>query len=300
MKRSLIACYLLCLQCLFAQTKPERVDEWNIVQAYQAASHVFYGEVTKIIPEPKFKTGVMGVRVRDIDDKGNLPLQPIIWQRAQEFTFTVESPFKEPMPVSFTAYLPDPDLRIWTHVLNEAGDVFLAKPEAPTSALHKLKPGDRALFYVRYYLGSTIPVLYQVRLGAGAEEDLALLRAQRAAGNVPLETIVRQMQAHEKAQAQQEAIAVRAFEDDYYKILRIQELEIRHSLLTDLIERMGYSGLWTYFDFKERYLEQRGMDTAVSEIPSGPTEGREKLWHDISGELKKINVILKARTPSRP
>ncbi len=295
MKYAFIAYSLLCIQCLIAQSKVDTGDKWNMVQAYQASTHVFYGEVSKIIPEPGFKTGIMGVRLRDIDDKLELPMEPIIWAHAKEFTFSVEAQFKETMPVNFSAYLPDPDRSIWTHVMNEAGDLFLAKPRVPEDALLKLNPGDRGLFFVRYFLGSNIPILYKVRSGLSAEEDCALLRAFRAAGNVSLESIVQQARVNQELQAQREATAVRVFEDEYYKILRIQDLEVRRNLLTDLTERLGFSGLWNYFEFKERYLKQRGANVEDSEIPQGPTEGREKLWHDISGELKKIEVILKAR-----
>jgi len=273
-------------------------DDWDLAKAYNASTHVFYGEVAKIIPEPNFKTGVMGVRVRDIDES-ELPMEALVWPKAKELSFTVVEQFKEAMPTTFAAYLPDPDLRVWTYVMNEAGDVFLAKPEAPDELLGKLKPGDRGLFFMRYYLGSTIPVIYRVRFGQSAESDLALLRAHRAAGNRSLESMLQQARAQEAAEAAKAAAAYRVFEDEYYKILRMQDLKIRRSLLNDLIERMGFEGLWTYFEFKERYLKAQGAHVEDSVVPSGPSEGKEKLWHDVSAELNKVDVILKARAGRR-
>jgi hypothetical protein len=291
-----MACGLLCTQSLLAATQAVGAEEWDLVQAYQAATHVFYGEVVKIIPEPKFETGVMGVRLRDIDDDLELPLEALFWEQAKELTFSVEAQFKAATPASFAAFLPDPDLRLWTHVMSATGDIFLAEPTPPEASLLKLEPGDRALFFVRNYVGSNISVLYKARFGMRAEKDLALLQAYQASGQDSLESIVHQAKADQQALAEREAAAFLVFEDEYYKILSIQELEIRRSLLNDLVERMGYIGLWNYFDFKERYLKQHGADITGSMIPRGPTEGHEKLWHDISGELNKIEVILQARS----
>jgi hypothetical protein len=106
---------------------------------------------------------------------------------------------------------------------------------------------------------------------------------------------VAQAEAHQAALARQEAAEFRAFEDDYYKILRIQDLDIRTSLLKDLVERMGFEGLWSYFEYKERYLKEHGTHLGDDAVPSGPDNGKEKLWHDISGELRKIEVIKQAR-----
>jgi hypothetical protein len=236
----------------------------------------------------------MGVLVRDIDGP-ELEMEEIVWFKAKELTFAVSDPFKAEMSKDFVAYLPDQDRRLWAHVRNEAGDVFLAQPEAPDDLLLELNPGDSGLFFVRYYLGSTIPVVYRVRFGQPAQDDLALLQTYRVAGNRPLESIVQEARARDEAKAQREAAEFKIFEDEYYKILRIQDLEIRRSMLNGLIERLGFEGLWTYFDFKDRYLKQRGDHLQDSSIPSGPTEGKEKLWHDASGELKKIEVILRAR-----
>jgi len=295
--KALLFLPVICLCCLNIKVLASASEDWDLVVAYNASTHVFYGEVSKIVPEPDYETGVMGVRVRDIDES-EFPLEALTWPKAKELTFTVVEPFKQALEASFQAYLPDPDTRIWTHVMNASGDVFLAKPESPEALLLTLKPGDRGLFFIRYYLGSNIPVIYKVRFGQGAESDLALLRAHRAAGSVPLDTIMRKAQAEEAAEAVREAAAFRVFEDDYYKVLRIQDLEIRRSLLTDLVERMGFEGLWTFFEFKDRYLKAHGSHLDDSAIPSAP-EGREKLWHDISGELKKIEVILKARDGGR-
>jgi hypothetical protein len=293
---AIIAYCLLSLQhVLAAQSEPTAEDAWNLAQTYQASTYVFYGEVSKIIPEPKFKTGLMGVRLRDIDADLALPLEPIVWQHAKEYTFVIKDAFKAPMPESFAAYLPDPDLQIWTHIENDLGDIFLAQAQAPNLPLDSLHPGDAALIFIRTYLGSKIPVLYRVRVGIDAQEDLKLLALHKSNPNVSLEAIVSQMQANAALRAQQELAAFREYEDTYYKILRVKDLEIRRSLLTGLIEEMGYSGLWNYFDYKERYRQQHGEHLKDSDIPDLADEGREKLWQNISGELKKIELILKAR-----
>ena len=38
----------------------EVADEWDLVQTFEASSHVFYGELTKTVPEPGFKVGISG------------------------------------------------------------------------------------------------------------------------------------------------------------------------------------------------------------------------------------------------
>lgn len=272
-------------------------DTWDLVRAYNASTYVFYGEVVKTIPEPNFKTGVKGVHPDGIDDidGSELPLEEIVWPKAKELSFAVSDSLKKGMSTEFVAYLPDSSMGLWTHLVNEAGDVFLAQPTVPDALLGKLRAGDRGLFFIRYYLGSTIPVVYQVRFGQLAKGDLNLLQAYRAASGQPLERIVKEARARKEAAARRDAAEFKVFEDEYYKILRLQDLEIRRSMLHDLIERMGFTGLWDYFEYKQRYLEQYGAHVQANDIPRGPTEGKEKLWHDISGELKKIKVMLKAR-----
>jgi hypothetical protein len=236
----------------------------------------------------------MGVQIDEIDDEP-LPLEPIVWAKAKELSFSVEDAFKVTPPESLAVYLPDPDPNIWTHVETTAGDVFLVKPRPLEALLAKLQPGDRGLFFIRTYPGSDIPVIYKARLGQQSLDDLAKLRTNRANPNISIAQIVAQAEAQRAALARQEAAEFRALEDDYYKILRIQDLDIRASLLNDLIERMGFEGHWSYFEFKDRYLKEHGAHIGDDAVPSGPSEGKEKLWHDISGELRKIEVIKKAR-----
>jgi hypothetical protein len=293
MKRLLLFCCVIWSigPAAQANTLP---DTWDLVRAYNASTYVFYGEIVKTLPERDFKTGVKGVHPDEIDGS-ELPLEEIVWPKAKELSFAVSDALKDGMPTQFVAYLADPSMGLWTHLVNETGDVFLAKPQAPDVLLLKLRAGDKGLFFIRHYLGSTIPVVYQVRYGQLAQDDLKLLQAYRAASNQSLESIVKEALAREEAAARQDAAEFKVFEDEYYKILRFQDLEIRRSMLNDLIERMGFTGLWDYFEYKQRYLQQFGAHVQANDIPRGPTEGKKKLWHDISGELKKIEVMLKAR-----
>lgn len=278
----------------FVGSAAPAADEWDLVSTYEASTHVFYGEIAKILPEPNFKVGTQGVHIKEIDDKA-MRLEPLVWPKAKELTFTVEDAFKQPLPDSFVVYLSDPHPDIWTHVATESGDVYLVKPQAPEPLFAKLQPGDRGLFFVRAYPGSTLPVLYAARLGKQALDDLALLSANRNDSNSTLADIVDQARVRQATIAREEAAEFKRLEDDYYKILRIQDLDIRASLLEDLVQRMGFEGRWSYFEFKERYLEEHGKHMGDNAVPSGPTDGKEKLWHDISGELRKIDVIQKAR-----
>lgn len=289
----LLSC-LAMIGAVGAETPGADGAEWNLVQAYQASTQVFYGEIAKILPSTHFKVGAAGVPIKEIDEQP-MRLEPLVWPKAKELSFTVEEPFKQPLPDSFAVYVADPHPDLWTHVTTDAGDVLLVKPVMPDPLFGKLQPGDRGLFFVRAYPGSNVPVLHAVRLGKQALDDLALLRAHRRQPGQSLAAIVGRAQAQAAAIARQEAAEFKEFEDDYYKILRIQDLDIRASLLQDLVERMGFEGRWTYYAFKERYLEAHGAHTPDSAVPAGPTEGKEKLWHDISGELRKIEVIQKAR-----
>ncbi|CAA6678716.1 MULTISPECIES: hypothetical protein [unclassified Lentimonas] len=297
MKRVVLVCYLILQLCPVSVAQPKVEDTWDLVRTYNASTHVFYGELTKVIPEPLYQTGVMGVHFQDIA-YGDMPLQQLIWEKGKHLTFSVDESFKGQMPGSFVAYRSDHDLNLWTYVKNDAGDVFLSPQVALDPLVQNVQANDRALFFVRYYLGSNIPVLYHVRVGQRAADDLELLRAQKAAGNVSLDMIVEQAQMQQRAIEAREAAEFKVFEDEYYKILRIKDLQIRRSLFNDLIVRMGFEGRWSYYDFKERYLEAHGAYLEGSEaqaVPSGPTGGKEKLWNDISQELNKMDVIQKAR-----
>jgi len=294
MRAILLLSFCLICTSAAAQALSAANEEWDLVQTYEASSHVFYGELTKILPAPDFKVGTSGVHIKEVDDKA-LRLEPLVWPKAKELSFSVDDAFKQPLPASFVAWLADPHPDLWSHVATDSGDVYLVKPPAPDPLFAKLQPGDRGLFFVRAYPGSSVPVLHSVRLGQQALADLALLRANRSAPNATLADVVEQARAREAAIARKEAAEFKALEDDYYKILRIQDLDIRTSLLEDLVERMGFEGRWSYFEFKERYLEERGKHIGDKAVPSKPTDGREKLWHDISGELRKIEVIQKAR-----
>jgi len=269
--------------------------DWNLAQAYQNSTHVFYGTIEKIIPEPEYKTGVMGVSVTDMIYE-NLPETEVIWSKAREITFQVSEPLSPTSSHHVVAYDPGPLSNVWPKVGNAAGDVFLAKPMAPSPLFEALKTGDSGLFFIRNYLGSTIPVLYHVRFGQRADRDLEILRPYlRSNGAVPIDALIERARIASEAAAAQEAAEFKVFEDEYYRILRSQDLDIRASLLNDLIQRMGFQGRWDYFEFKERTLKNHGAYLAAGAIPKGPTEGKEKLWHDISGELEKIDTIQKAR-----
>jgi hypothetical protein len=301
MKALLLLIIFSTLASLYAEAQTraqvQAEESWSLVSVFNASSHIFYGEITKIIPEPNFPTGALGVNIEEIEgsESDAFELKAIVWPRAQEFTFSVQESFKEPMADTFAAYRADPELNLWTYVENEAGDVFLAKPEAVSPMLKGLVPRQSGLFFIRDYLGSNLRIIYRARLGQNALDDLALLRAYQAVGDASLESIILQARARDKAQAKLEAEAFRVFEDDYYKILRIQELDIRSSLLSDLIVKMGFEGRWTYFGYKERYIKNHGSHVDGKEIPAPPFESREKLWQDVSSELKKIEMILKAR-----
>jgi hypothetical protein len=301
MKRALLVGYFFLLMCLSVVAQPQADDTWDLVRVFNGSTHVFYGEVSKVIPEPLFRTGVMGVHVQDLG-RSELPLQELVWPQAKHITFSVEESFKGQLSESFESYRSDQDLNLWTYVENDAGDVFLSPPVVQGPLLLNLAQTDRALFFVRYYLGSNIPVLYRVRFGQRAEDDLELLRAYQTGGGVSLPRILQQRQQQQQLQAQKDAAAFKVFEDEYYKMLRIRELDIRRSLLEDLVVRMGFEGRWSYYDFKERYFEGYGAYLEAGEqqvVPSEPTDDKEKLWKMASEELGKIDVILKARAARR-
>jgi hypothetical protein len=301
MKRVVLACYLTLQLCLSAGAQSKEADTWDLVRVFNASTHVFYGEVTKIVPERTFQTGVMGVAVQDLG-REELPVQEIFWPEGKCIVFSVQEAFKGPAMEAFECYRSDQDATLWTYVENDAGDIFLSPPVALDPLLLKLDQTNRGLFFVRYYLGSNIPVLYHARFGKWAEDDLALLRTHQAAGGVSLEQVWQEQQRQQQLQAAQEAVEFKVFEDEYYKMLRIRELDIRRSLLEDLVVRMGFEGRWSYYEFKERYLQDFGayLEVAAQQlVPSDPTDKKEKLWKTVSDELNKIDVILNARAARR-
>ena len=204
MKRVVLVCYLILQLCHVGVAQPKAEDAWDLVRTYNASTQVFYGELTKVIPEPLYRTGVMGVHFQDIAYE-EMPLQELIWAEGKHLTFSVDESFRGRVPSPFEAYRSDHDLNLWTYVENDAGDVFLSPQVALDPLVQKVQAGDRALFFVRYYLGSNIPVLYRVRVGQRAADDLELLRAQKAAGNMSLEGIVKQAQLRQLELEKREA-----------------------------------------------------------------------------------------------
>jgi|GEM_PF-438509 len=300
MKRLFLACYLTLQLCLSTWAQPKE-EPWDLVRVFNASTHIFYGEVKKIVPERTFRTGVMAVAVQDLG-REQLPVQEIFWAEGKCITFFVQEAFKGPVMESFVCYRSDQDASLWTYVENDAGDIFLSPPVVLDPLLLKLDQTDRGLFFVRYYLGSNIPILYHARFGKRAEDDLALLRKHQAAAGDSLEEVRQEQQRQQQLQAAHEADNFKIFEDEYYKILRIRELEIRHSLLADLLVRMGFEGRWSYYEFKERYLQNFGAYLEViaqQVVPSEPIDKKEKLWKTVSEELNKIDVILNARAARR-
>ena len=285
---------LVISYALSAQPSETQSKEFDLVATYQASIYVFYGEVSNVLPENKFKTGSQGVYLKDVT-RTELTLEPVIWPKAKALNFAVEDNFKNPLPEGVEVYLPKPDPDIWTYIESDIGDAFLAKPNIPEAHLHKLYTGDKGLFFIRYQAGTNLPVLYRVQVGKLARESIALLRADASNPNVNLAQVVQHRRLQQQQLAEKEAAEFKVFEDEYYKILRVRELDIRQSLLKDLVVKMGFEGRWDYFSFKERYILEHGDHVSGKDIPSGPTSGKEKLWHDISGELEKIEVILKAR-----
>jgi hypothetical protein len=295
MKQFFLVCTLILL-CLNHGAANRPADEsWNLTDAYTNSTHIFYGTLEKSIPESRYRTGITGVNVQQ-GIGTELNIEEIIWPSAKELTLTVGKRYKGESPATIQVMVPDPDPAVWRHLQNDMGEVFLAQPPEPDPLLANLSPSDEGLFFVRNYMGSPIPVVYKVRFGQRALDDIAILDAfNKAAGTVSLATIQQQAHIAQAKALEREAAAFDTFEDEYYKILRMQDLDIRASLLKDLVARLGYEGRWNYFDYKERMLKLHGPYLEKGAAIPDPTEGKEKLWHDISGELTKIDVILKAR-----
>lgn len=269
-------------------------DTWDLARVFNSSTAVFYDEVLRTVPEPLFRTGVSGVHVQDIRP-AELPLQELIWEQGTHFTFTVIEGFKGISAEQFECYRSDQAPDLWTYLENAAGDVFLSPPVALDPLLLNLSQTNRGLFFIRDYLGSTIPVLYRVRMGQRAEDDIGLLRIHQSAGDIPLEQILQQYRRQLAIEAEQAAATFKVFEGEYYQIIRTRELAIRWSLLEDLVVCMGYDGRWSYYAFKERYIAKHGAYLAAEESPSVPSDQTEMLWKMASEELAKIDVILQAR-----
>ena len=294
MNRIAMMAIISLLPNLGAGSQLQADDTWDLARVFNSSTAVFYGEVLRTVPEPLFRTGVSGVHVQDIRP-AELPLQELIWEQGTHFTLTVIEGFKGISAEQFECYRSDQAPDSWTYLENAAGDVFLSPPVALDPLLLNLSQTNRGLFFIRDYLGSTIPVLYRVRMGQRAEDDRALLRIHQSAGDIPLEQILQQYRRQLAIEAEQAAAAFKVFEDEYYQIIRTRELAIRRSLLEDLVVRMGYDGRWSYYAFKERYIAQHGAYLAAEELPSVPSDQTEMLWKMASEELAKIDVILQAR-----
>lgn len=294
MNRIAMMAIISLLPNLGAESQLQANNTWDLARVFNSSTAVFYGEVLRTVPEPLFRTGVSGVHVQDIRP-AELPLQELIWEQGTHFTLTVIEGFKGISAEQFECYRSDQALDLWTYLENAAGDVFLSPPVALDPLLLNLSQTNRGLFFIRDYLGSTIPVLYRVRMGQRAEDDRALLRIHQSAGDIPLEQILQQYRRQLAIEAEQAAAAFKVFEDEYYQIIRTRELAIRRSLLEDLVVRMGYDWRWSYYAFKERYIAQHGAYLAAEELPSVPSDQTEMLWKMVSEELAKIDVILQAR-----
>ena len=294
MNRIAMMAIISLLPNLGAGSQLQADDTWDLARVFNSSTAVFYGEVLRTVPEPLFRTGVSGLHVQDIRP-AELPLQELIWEQGTHFTLTVIEGFKGISAEQFECYRSDQAPDLWTYLENAAGDVFLSPPVALDPLLLNLSQTNRGLFFIRDYLGSTIPVLYRVRMGQRAEDDRALLRIHQSAGDIPLEQILQQYRRQLAIEAEQTAVAFKVFEDEYYQIIRTRELAIRRSLLEDLVVRMGYDGRWSYYAFKERYIAQHGAYLAAEELPSVPSDQTEILWKMASEELAKIDVILQAR-----
>ena len=294
MNRIAMMAIISLLPNLGAESQLQANNTWDLARVFNSSTAVFYGEVLRTVPEPLFRTGVSGVHVQDIRP-AELPLQELIWEQGTHFTLTVIEGFKGISAEQFECYRSDQAPDLWTYLENAAGDVFLSPPVALDPLLLDLSQTNRGLFFIRDYLGSTIPVLYRVRMGQRAEDDRALLRIHQSAGDIPLEQILQQYRRQLAIEAEQAAAAFKVFEDEYYQIIRTRELAIRRSLLEDLVVRMGYDGRWSYYAFKERYIAQHGAYLAAEELPSVSSDQTEILWKMASEELAKIDVILQAR-----
>lgn len=294
MNRIAMMAIISLLPNLGAESQLQANNTWDLARVFNSSTAVFYGEVLRTVPEPLFRTGVSGVHVQDIRP-AELPLQELIWEQGTHFTLTVIEGFKGISAEQFECYRSDQAPDLWTYLENAAGDVFLSPPVALDPLLLNLSQTNRGLFFIRNYLGSTIPVLYRVRMGQRAEDDRALLRIHQSAGDIPLEQILQQYRRQLAIEAEQAAVAFKVFEDEYYQIIRTRELAIRRSLLEDLVVRMGYDGRWSYYAFKERYIAQHGAYLAAEELPSVSSDQTEILWKMASEELAKIDVILQAR-----
>ena len=294
MNRIAMMAIISLLPNLGAESQLQANNTWDLARVFNSSTAVFYGEVLRTVPEPLFRTGVSGVHVQDIRP-AELPLQELIWEQGTHFTLTVIEGFKGISAEQFECYRSDQAPDLWTYLENAAGDVFLSPPVALDPLLLDLSQTNRGLFFIRNYLGSTIPVLYRVRMGQRAEDDRALLRIHQSAGDIPLEQILQQYRRQLAIEAEQAAVAFKVFEDEYYQIIRTRELAIRRSLLEDLVVRMGYDGRWSYYAFKERYIAQHGAYLDAEESPPVPSDQTEILWKMASEELAKIDVILQAR-----
>ena len=175
MNRIAMMAIISLLPNLGAESQLQANNTWDLARVFNSSTAVFYGEVLRTVPEPLFRTGVSGVHVQDIRP-AELPLQELIWEQGTHFTLTVIEGFKGISAEQFECYRSDQAPDLWTYLENAAGDVFLSPPVALDPLLLNLSQTNRGLFFIRDYLGSTIPVLYRVRMGQRAEDDRALLR----------------------------------------------------------------------------------------------------------------------------
>ncbi|MGB0413773.1 MAG: hypothetical protein ACPGJU_04940 [Coraliomargarita sp.] len=288
---------LFAFQCCVLSASPSARPPWDLEKTYNAAPYAFHGQVKSIEVVPEVKTGVMGIDVKQLSSD-ELPLEEIVWKEARLYTFTVIDSYKGDLAGEVEVYAPKAETRLWSYLKTDMGDQYVGKMAPPDPYARKLSEGEKGLFFVNAFNGSTLPVLVALRSEDQAERGIRILQTYKQTQGVPLSSVIELDDTMQAAAAEQQASELAELEKRYFKLLMMPNLQERRSELFKFIAELGFDGLWSQEEFEAKHKGSFGMfmeGGRTVNAPSRPESGKERLWYECTKEIEKIDMILKAR-----
>ena len=197
---------------------------WNLEKTYNAAPYVFHGQVKAIEMMPEVKTGVTGIDVKQLSSD-ELPLEEIVWKEARLYTFTVIDSYKGDLAGEVEVYAPKAETRLWSYLKTDMGDQYVGKMAPPDPYARKLSEGEKGLFFVNAFNGSTLPVLVALRSEDQAERGIRILQTYKQTQGVPLSSVIELDDTMQAAAAEQQASELAELEKRYFKLLMMPNLQ---------------------------------------------------------------------------
>lgn len=256
---------------------------WSLETAYVNSKDIFIAEVIEVEMPLEVETDSYRVDLETGEKT------PVVWSDAQRFTLSVTEVLKGEQPKSFDVYFRGyPTSTREPLVKSKMDEIFNFTPTTKPSARPRLIMGEQYLFFMNRKEEPKITEMGSVLNVERSHEEIGILRLlqneKRPTTDVEVSSNFQLMR--EKYREQSAAIG-EELKSAYLSILNQNpDLSVRKQKVLAHLEKLGFEGLWA----------KRESEKLLRFSPN--REVLDWIWFDATQEIRKINMVLKARAQS--